>query len=123
VTEEDVTGPAPDESRNSSDVVDVKALRAHIASLEKHVGFLQAELEARRAETQRKDLQLLHVTEAMKALTDGSHEGPPERRYSSETVSHRAPKDEEEPENDTGDSQPPWWRRIFGVPRDFRQPR
>src|SRR4051794_25901025 len=51
VTEENVTGPAPGESRNGA----TEYLQARVESLEKQVRFLQDELVARREEARRKD--------------------------------------------------------------------
>src|SRR5215212_6852428 len=61
VTEEDVTGLDPDESRNGA----TEDLRARVESLEKHVRFLEEELVARREEARRKDTILMQMSKAL----------------------------------------------------------
>src|SRR5215216_2499032 len=61
VTEEDVTGPAPNESRNGA----ADNLQARVESLENHVRFLEDELIARREEARRKDTILMQMSNAL----------------------------------------------------------
>lgn len=61
VTEEDVTGLDPDESRNGAS----DDLQARVESLEKQVSFLQDELIARREEARRKDTILMQMSKAL----------------------------------------------------------
>ncbi len=61
MTEEDVTGPAPDESRNGA----AEDLEARVEFLEKHVRFLEEELVARREEARRKDTILMQMSRAL----------------------------------------------------------
>jgi hypothetical protein len=80
------------------------------------IALLSRQLEVWQEEARRKDHIIAALTERIPEL-----EAPQVARQPPKTVSHSVFKDEE-PENDIGDSRPPWWRRIFGGPRAFRQP-
>jgi predicted nucleic acid-binding Zn-ribbon protein len=105
-TEKKVTGHGDIESRTGS----IDELKSRVESLEKHVRFLQEELESRRAEAGRKDALLLNMTEALKVL-NSPQEAPPQPREphisaSEEQSNGDVPSEQEKPVS--------WWRRLFG---------
>ena len=98
----------PDESRDSGEASLVPELRDRIR-------FLERQLEAREAELQRRDVMLINMTEAMKALNP-----PPSQEPSEAPETAESPGPRERPFTDAGGgpqeaAQPrSWWRRMFG---------
>src|SRR5215212_6937312 len=95
VTEEDVTGPTPGESRNGTS----DDLQARVEFLEKHVRFLEDELIARREEARRKDTILMQMSRAL-----------PEAREATVNAAGEAGDGEVPPEQEKPAS---WWRKLF----------
>jgi hypothetical protein len=93
-------------STDTPDDMSQSATGALISEMRSRIQFLEDEL-------QRKDAILLNMTDAMKALSPPSQEGPPEAPESSEPATEGrsgtvAPQDPQE------GAQRPWWRRMFG---------
>jgi hypothetical protein len=97
----------PDESRDSGEASLVPELRDRIR-------FLERQLEARGAELQRRDVMLINMTEAMKALNPPSSQEPSEAPEMAE--SPKGPLGpRERPFTDAEESiSRPWWRKWFG---------
>ena len=108
------TGQATDQCAQSM-------MQAHLDSLQDQIAHLHRQLEEAH-EANRENRRIIAGLVQRVPELEPARESPSEKRELPKTVSHSAPKDEE-PENDIGDSRPPWWRRIFGVPRDLRQTR
>lgn len=85
-----------------------------VESLRDQVAYLRQQLEAEREAGRRKDHLLAAALERIPAM-----EAPSEQRESHVSASEEGTGGETAPEQE----RPPWWRRIFGVPRDFRPPR
>ena len=96
-------------------------MQAHLDSLQDQIAYLHRQLEEAH-EANRENRRIIAGLVQRVPELEPARESPSEQRELPKTVSHSAPKDEE-PENDIGDSRPPWWRRIFGMPRDLRQTR
>ena len=97
----------PDVSRDSGEASLVPELRDRIR-------FLERMLEAREAELQRRDVMLINMTEAMKALNP-----PPSQEPSEAPQTDVSPGPRESPFTDEERAQEAaqprsWWRRMFG---------
>jgi excisionase family DNA binding protein len=108
LTPSDIDGQGHDKSTDR--VPDTSTKDELISELRDRVHSLESQLERRDEEMRRKDVLLVNMTDAMKALT-GATETPPEPRESPVSRS-----------GDTGSTEAPsqgeqrsWWRRFFGV--------
>ena len=97
-------------------------MQAHLDSLQDQIAHLHRQLEEAH-EANRENRRIIAGLVQRVPELEPARESPSEQRELPKTVSHSAPKDGGEPENDIGDSRPPWWRRIFRMPRDLRQTR
>ena len=90
-----------------------------VQSLQDQVEYLRHEAEVWQEEARRKDHLLAAALERIPAAIEPPEEPPPGARES--TVS--ASDDVGETEGPVEQERPSFWRRIFGVPRDYRQTR
>jgi len=120
-TSSDHSQPSPDQSPDTSRGEAAEALLEAkdetIGDLRDRVEHLQRELEGRNEELRRKDHLLAAALERIPAIEPPA-EPSPETREPPETVSAET----EGVEAPLAEEKPSFLRRIFGIPRDYRQP-
>ena len=102
------------ESRDEPDVSRDSGEASLVPELRDRIRFLERMLEAREAELQRRDVMLINMTEAMKALNPPPSQEPSEapETAANEQQGRGAIPDAGVPQEA---AQPrSWWRRMFG---------
>ena len=101
-----VPGGIPDGAPVGDDAYYPPESNALTSEMRSRIDFLEEELR-------RKDAILLNMTEAMKAITAGTSETPPETRGWPMPSSEHQDNGTVPPE-DRGTEELPWWKRFFG---------
>src|ERR687885_181345 len=86
-------------------------MAALVSSMQDQIDTLKRELEDRKEEARRKDVLLMNLTEAMKAIAPPSSDTPLEPREAPEKPTVEQSSGRDQPQE--GDAQrPSWWRRL-----------
>ena len=91
-------------------------MSALVSSMQDQIDTLKRELEDRKEEARRKDVLLMNMTEAMKAITPGSSDTSPEPRESPETASEDVGKATTPEETQEASQRRSWLYRFFFGP-------
>jgi hypothetical protein len=98
------------ESRDEPDVSRDSGEASLVPELRDRIRFLERQLEAREAELQRRDVMLINMTEAMKALNPPSSQEPAESPENATVEPERAEPHPATPEPQEPAGRRSWWR-------------